>query len=141
MDEQAFKEKTKSIAVLAIRLVQTLPPNAAVTELGRQFLRCATAMGVPCRHTYDWRAPGAMRDMLQQTIHAAEECLYWLELFSESALVQRDRAEQMAEEITIVLDMAAQALRQQQNGRVTPAIDQTVKSLNDTAAIAGDANQ
>ena len=111
MNEQAFKDKTKSVAVLAIRLVQTLPPNATVHELGRQFLHCATAMGALCRHTHDWKVPSERHEILHQTIQYAEECLYWLELFSESALVQPDRAEMMAEEITIVLDFAVQALR------------------------------
>jgi four helix bundle protein len=126
VDEQTFKRDTKSIAILAFRLAQTLPSNAAANELGRQFLQCATAVGMPCRHADRWGVPSEMNVMLRETIHAAEECLYRLELLADSALVQRDRAEAMAEEIMVILDMAVQALRQQQNGRIALSAEKTI---------------
>ncbi|TVQ21769.1 MAG: four helix bundle protein [Leptolyngbya sp. DLM2.Bin15] len=102
LDEQGLKQKTRCFAIQAIRLVEALPHGLPADELGRQFLRCATTLGIFCRHTC-WRSPQARLQQLHDTVYVAEECLYWLELLSESGFLPNSKVEIVVVDITEIL--------------------------------------
>ena len=49
MDEQAFKQRTKKLALRVIELVEALPKTKTAEVIGRQLLRCATSVGANYR--------------------------------------------------------------------------------------------
>lgn len=116
----------------AIRLVEALPHGLPADELGRQFLRCATTLGIFCRHTC-WRSPQALQQ-LHDTVYVAEECLYWLELLSESGFLPNNKVETVVVDITEILAYCFQeihhvghAIAVDPISDVIPHVDQTDK--------------
>ena len=49
MDEQQFKDRTKSFGLRVIRLVESLPKSRTVDVVGKQLLRSATSVGANYR--------------------------------------------------------------------------------------------
>ncbi|HEX9455806.1 MAG TPA: four helix bundle protein, partial [Candidatus Binatia bacterium] len=49
MDEQQFKDRTKSLALRIIKLVEELPRGTASNVIGRQLVRSATSVGANYR--------------------------------------------------------------------------------------------
>jgi len=49
MDEKAFKDRTKKLALKIIELVEELPNRKAADVIGRQLLRSATSVGANYR--------------------------------------------------------------------------------------------
>jgi four helix bundle protein len=49
VNEQQFRERTKKLGVVVIRMVEALPENRAADVIGRQILRSATSVGANYR--------------------------------------------------------------------------------------------
>jgi four helix bundle protein len=101
LSEQIIKQKAKAVALRAIRLVTHLPLDLATDEIGRQFLRCAAALGVFWCH-----GASSSQDHLQRyrdMLCVAEECLYWLELLEGSHILQQDKTSVMVDALMEIM--------------------------------------
>jgi four helix bundle protein len=74
-----------------IKLVATLPRDAAVQVMGRQLLRSGTSVGANYRAACraGSRADFAAKRAIVE--EEADEAIYWLELLTKSALVKAGR--------------------------------------------------
>ena len=84
MDEQAFKQRTKDLALGVIELVESLPKTKTAEVLGRQLLRCATSVGANYRAAFRGKSTADVLAKLAIVEEEADETALWLELLVES---------------------------------------------------------
>jgi four helix bundle protein len=105
MNEAQFKERTKSVALRVIRLVDSLPRNRSADVIGRQLLRSATSVGANYRAACRAKSRKDMVAKLGLIEEEADESIYWLELIVESALMQKGRLTALLDELNEILSM------------------------------------
>lgn len=86
-----LQRRTKAYALRVIRLVQSLPHDRTADVIGKQLLRSATSVGANYRAA---RRAKSLADFIAKmgiVEEEADECVYWLELLTESGLVAEGR--------------------------------------------------
>ena len=78
MNEQQFKDRTKSLGLRVIRLVEALPSSRACDVIGKQILRSATSVGSNYRATCRAKSAADMIAKLDIVLEEADETLFWL---------------------------------------------------------------
>lgn len=92
MNSDDLKGRTKAFALDVVRLCETLPKSRTSEVLGRQLLRAGTAVGANYRAAARAQSPAAMLAKLAIVEEEADECGYWLELLTESNVVEPGQA-------------------------------------------------
>ena len=87
MDEKAFKERTKKLALRVIRLVEALPNRKAADKIGDQLLRSGTSVGANYRAACRGKSIKDILNKLSIVEEEADESLYWMELITESKIM------------------------------------------------------
>ncbi|WP_153558046.1 four helix bundle protein [Roseimaritima sediminicola] len=105
MDEQAFKQRTKAIALRVIKLVEALPASSTSDVIGRQLLRSATSVGANYRAVCRAKSSADMINKLRIVEEEADESGYWLELIGESGLMPRERLSELLKEFDEITAM------------------------------------
>jgi four helix bundle protein len=122
-EEQAGREgiveRTVGFSLRIIRLYRELEADGAGRILGRQLLRCGTAIGA---NVHEAQAGQSKADFIAKVSVAhkeARETSYWLRLLRESGLVSaarlaplEDEAQQLARIVAAIL-LAAKGRRKQ----------------------------
>jgi len=91
MSTEDFRRRTFQFGIRVIRLTKSLLKTDAARVIGKQLLRCATAVGA------NYRAAARARsraDFIAKMGIVEEECdetLYWLEMLTELRLINADR--------------------------------------------------
>ena len=103
----------------AYGLWEALPQTRAFGTIGRQFLRCATAVGANYRAACRGKS---VADVVIAKLGIVEEetdeALYWLELISDSGLMPTDRVADLkkeADELTAMVVASIKTLRKRKN--------------------------
>ena len=118
MDEQAFKQRTSRSPCGAYGLWEALPQTRAFGTIGRQFLRCATAVGANYRAACRGKSLADVIAKLAIVEEETDEALYWLELISDSGLMPTDRVADLkkeADELTAMVVASIKTLRKRKN--------------------------
>jgi len=89
VNEEQFKARTKKLALEVIRLVESLPRSRTADIIGRQLLRSATSVGANYRASCRARSFEEVISKLSIVEEEGDESLYWLELLTESGVVDR----------------------------------------------------
>ncbi|HJQ22444.1 MAG TPA: four helix bundle protein [Blastocatellia bacterium] len=76
MDERQFKQRTKTLALRVIKLVEALPKGTAANVIGKQLLRCATSVGANYRAACRGKSAADVINKLSIVEEEADECLY-----------------------------------------------------------------
>lgn len=87
MDEQAFKERMKRLAMRVVRLVEMLPKRQAAQVLGNQLLRAGTSVGANYRAACRGKSTADIIAKLGIVEEEADESLYWMELLHELGFI------------------------------------------------------
>jgi four helix bundle protein len=106
--------RTKNFALRVIRLYQTLPQNGAPQVIGKQLLRCGTAVGANYRAAGRARSRAEFAAKLGIVVEEADESMYWLELLSESKTVKAELLidlQREARELTAIFTTARQSAK------------------------------
>ena len=111
MTEDEFKERTKTIALRVIRLVEALPSSGAAGVIGRQLLRSATAVGANYRAACRAKSTADLIAKLGIVEEEADECLYWMELLVESSLVPETKLKSLMSEVNEIVAMTVQSIK------------------------------
>lgn len=111
MDEKEFKERTKSLALRAIKLTEFLPKTTVGEVVGRQLLRSSTSVGANYRAACRAKSPKDMIHKLRIVEEEADESVYWLELICELELIKRERLEQLMAEFNEIVSMVVASQR------------------------------
>ena len=92
-------ERTKAVALLAVRCAQGLPRTDVGRVLGRQLLRAGTSVGANYRAACRAKSRRDMIAKLKIVEEEADEVLYWLELLRDAEVAgsRRVRSDLQAE--------------------------------------------
>jgi four helix bundle protein len=111
VDEAAFKQRTRDVALRVIRLVDALPNSRAADVIGRQLLRPATSIGANYRAACRSRSSADMISRLSIVEQEADESLYWLELLVESGRINSSRLSPLRGEIDEIVAMTVGSIK------------------------------
>ncbi len=88
MTEKELKDRTKSFALRVIKLVSSLPNNAAGKAIGNQLIRSGTSVAANYRAACRGRSKAEFISKLGIVEEEADESCLWLELIIESDLME-----------------------------------------------------
>lgn len=111
MNETIFKNRTKSVALRVIKLVDALPTSRVADVLGRQLLRSATSIGANYRAACRGRSVPDMISRLSVVEEVADETLYWLELLAGSKKIVASRITALQAEIDEIVPMTVAPIK------------------------------
>lgn len=111
MDEQAFKDRTKQLALQVMQAVELLPRTRSADVIARQILRSATSIGANYRAACRAKSAADMIVKLKIVEEESDETLYWLELLSEGSLMPRDHVARLTKETQEILAMTVASIK------------------------------
>ena len=89
MNSEELKNRTKKFALDVIRVVETFPKTKSADTIGRQLIKAATSIGANYRSACRARSRADFISKIGIVEEEADESLYWLELATESNLINR----------------------------------------------------
>src|SRR5258707_15330276 len=84
---QELRDRTKSFAVRIVRLYRSLSYKADAQVLGRQLLRCGTAVAANYRAACRARSKAEWIAKIGIVVEEADESVFWLEMLSDCDIV------------------------------------------------------
>lgn len=123
MNEAEMKARTKALALRIIKLVNALPNTRVADTIGRQLLRSGTSVGANYRAARRARSRAEFISKLGIVEEEADECVYWLELLAEAAIIAPDRLAPLqveCDEIVAIIIATIRSTRRKRTGQ-TPA--------------------
>ena len=111
MDESAFKQRTKGLALRYIRLVEALPQKTSTGVIGKQLIRCATSVGANYRSACRAKSTADLIAKLSIVEEEADECLYWLELLIETGAIPESQVKNLKAETNEILAMIVASIK------------------------------
>ena len=115
MDEVTFKKRTKELALVVIRLIETLPRSIAADAIARQIVRSAMSIGANYRAACRAKSAADMMNKLKIVEEESDETLYWLELIVALEMLPETRVKSIAQEADEILSMTVASLRTLRN--------------------------
>lgn len=93
-----LRERTKKFALRMILMFTALPKTTEAQVLGKQVLRSGTSVGANYREAYRSRSRAEFIAKAGDSLKELEETAYWLELLSESGIVEEQRLKDLKTE-------------------------------------------
>jgi four helix bundle protein len=87
MDQEELKVRTKDFAKKVISLCRQLPATQEGRLVGGQFFRSGTSVGANYRAACRARSRADFISKLSIVLEETDESLYWMEVLSESRIV------------------------------------------------------
>lgn len=116
MDRDELRNRTKKFALRIIKLVGSLPSDRMGDVLGRQILKSGTSVGANYREALRASSRKHFLSIIRIALREADETLYWIELISESGIIQPTRLAELAMECNeLVAILAATVKTTEQN--------------------------
>ena len=98
MDKRELKERTKQFALRVIKVVRVLPRSRDGDVIGRQLLRCGTAVRANYRAACRARSRAEFAARWGTVEEEADESALWIELIVESNLMDQKMVEPLYDE-------------------------------------------
>jgi len=95
---QELRERTKKFAIRVIRLFQALPKSPEAQILGKQLLRCGTAVAANYRAACRGRSRAEFISRMGVVAEEADESILWLELLEETGILSAKRLSEISNE-------------------------------------------
>jgi four helix bundle protein len=111
LTSDGLKDRTKTFALMVIRLCRTLPRTQEGTIITRQLLRSSTSIGANYRAVCRARSTADFVSKLGIVLEEADETLFWLELLTDSGIVQHDKATSLLKEANELVSIFVASLR------------------------------
>ena len=111
MNEQEFKQRTKTLALRVIKLVSSLPKNTVSEVIGKQLIRSGTSVGANYRAACRARSTADLIAKLRIVEEEADECLYWMELIVEAKLLEITNLRSIMTETNEILAMTVASIK------------------------------
>jgi four helix bundle protein len=106
---EAFKSRTKQMALRVVKLFQALPKTGESQIPGKQLLRSATSVAANYRAACRSRSTNEFFAKICIVVEEADETIFWLELLSESGILPSIKLESLMEEATEILKITSTA--------------------------------
>lgn len=98
MTKDEMKYRTKQFALRVIKLVENLPDTMAAKILGGQLLRSGTSVGANYRAACRAKSTADFLHKMSIVEEEADESVYWMELLTDSQIVQLTRLQNLMNE-------------------------------------------
>jgi len=111
MDKSELKQRTKEFALKIINLVKSLPKSPTVEILGRQLLRAGTSIGSNYRAACRARSTADFIAKMGIVEEEADESIYWMELLTESRMVDKSEVDFLMREANEILAITVSSIK------------------------------
>ena len=111
MDEATLKKRTKAFALRVIRLTDSLGWAGAAGVIGKQLQRSGTSVGANYRAACRGKSTADFVHKLAIVEEELDECLYWMELLVEAALVTDDMLGPLRQEADELLRIVVASIK------------------------------
>ena len=81
---ELFRKRTKDFAVRVLKFLSAIPYNACTKIMTFQLGKSATSVGANFRAFCRGRSKNEKFSKICIVVEEADECLYWIELFTET---------------------------------------------------------
>ncbi|MEW6482544.1 MAG: four helix bundle protein [bacterium] len=108
--KQSLKERTKQFGIKVIKLVENFPKNYVANILVRQLLRSATSVGANYRAVCRARSKPDFISKMGIVEEEIDETLYWLELFIETNLMNKEEVQHLLDEANEITAMVVASI-------------------------------
>jgi four helix bundle protein len=112
-----LKERTKSFALSAVRLVEDLPRGRSAEVIGHQLLRAGTSVAANYRSACRARSRKEFIAKMGIVEEEADESQFWLELIIEHGLLTAERASTLRDEAGQLVAIAVTSIRTARGAR------------------------
>jgi four helix bundle protein len=99
MTTEELKQRTRFSALSIIKLTSSLPHTRETDVLAKQLLRSATSVGANYRSACRARSKADFINKIGIVEEEADESLYWMELLSDSNIIDRERMSPLISEM------------------------------------------
>ena len=111
MDEKMLKQRTKRLGIAVIGLVDKLPRTMAAEILAKQIVRSSTSVGANYRAACRAKSTPDMINKLKTVEEEADETAYWLEVLTESKILNQTQVVPLAKETDEILAMTVASIK------------------------------
>jgi four helix bundle protein len=95
---QELRDRTKAFAVRIVRLYRSLPHTADPQVVGKQLLRCGTAVAANYRAACRGRSRAEWIAKIGLVVEETGETVFWLEMLSDCDIVSSERCKNILKE-------------------------------------------
>jgi four helix bundle protein len=106
-----LKKRTKSFAIRIVTLFRSLPHSPDAQTLGKQLLRCGTSVAANYRAVCRARSQAEFVARMSIVVEEADETVFWLELLSETGVVNETRTKDLLIEANELVAIFGASLR------------------------------
>jgi four helix bundle protein len=104
---EIFRQRTKTFAIRALRLLADVPYNTGTKILGYQFGKSATSVGANFRAFCRGRSKKEKFSKICIVVEEADESQYWIELFMETGYGDMDELKWLSGEAMEILKVTS----------------------------------
>jgi four helix bundle protein len=115
---EALKLRTKQFAIRIVGVVRSLPRTREGDVIGKQLLRCGTAVAANYRAVCRPRSKAEFISKIGIVVEEADETVFWLELLTDTAVVPAEKLSLLLTEANELLAICAASLRTAKDNRV-----------------------
>ena len=108
---EAMRERTKQFAIRVVAVVRSLPRSREGDVMGKQLLRCGTAVAANYRAVCRARSKAEFVSKMSIVVEEADETVFWMELLSDTGIVCASRLTLLLKEANELLAICAASLR------------------------------
>lgn len=106
-----FKERTKRLGIAVIALVDKLPRTVAAEVLAKQVICSSTSVGANYRAACRAKSTPDMINKLKTVEEEADETVFWLDVLTESRILNKSQVAILAKETDEILAMTVASLK------------------------------
>ena len=114
---EALKLRTKQFAIRIVGVVRFLPRTREGDVIGKQLLRCGTAVAANYRAVCRSRSKAECISKISIVVEEADETVFWLELLADTAVVPAEKLSLLLKEANELLAICAASLRTAKNNK------------------------
>jgi four helix bundle protein len=112
-----LKDRTKALALAAIRIVETLPRSQSGRVIGDQLIRSATSVAANYRSACRARSRKDFIAKMGIVEEEADETAFWLELAAECRLADPERVAALGKEANQLVAITVSSIRTARESR------------------------
>src|ERR1700685_4142027 len=107
---EAMKLRTMRFAILLVRVVRSLPRTREGDVMGKQLLRCGTAVAANYRAVCRSRSHAEFISKISVVVEEADETVFWLELLADTGVAPAHKLTLLVKEANELLAICAASL-------------------------------
>lgn len=107
---EAFKKRTKNLALRVIKLYQQLPKTGEAQVIGKQDLRSATSVAANYRAVARNKSDADRINKLGTVVEEADETVFWLELLVDAGIFPPEKMKELMQESNEILKITLTTL-------------------------------